>query len=29
LNDIGVVVRNVRWVMKGGQILVDRTAAVK
>jgi imidazolonepropionase-like amidohydrolase len=27
--DIGVVVRNVRWVMKGGKVVVDHTSAVK
>lgn len=27
--DIGVVIRNVRWVMKGGKVVVDRTSASK
>lgn len=27
LQDIGVVIRNVRWVMKGGKVVVDRTNA--
>jgi imidazolonepropionase-like amidohydrolase len=26
LRDIGVAVRNVRWVMKGGKVVVDRTS---
>jgi len=25
LQDIGVVIRNIRWVMKGGKVMVDRT----
>jgi hypothetical protein len=25
LTDISVVVHNVRWVMKGGEVLVDKT----
>lgn len=25
LQDIGVVIRNIRWVMKGGKVVVDRT----
>ncbi len=29
LQDIGVVIRNVRWVMKGGKVVVDRTSAAK
>ena len=29
LNDIGVVINNVRWVMKGGAVVVDRTRADK
>ncbi len=29
LQDIGAVVRNVRWVMKGGKVVVDRTGASK
>jgi len=29
LADIGVVIRNVCWVMKGGQVVVDRTSAAK
>jgi imidazolonepropionase-like amidohydrolase len=27
--DIGVVIRNVRWVMKGGKVVVDRTSATR
>ncbi len=27
--DIGVVIRNVRWVMKGGKVVVDRTSATQ
>jgi imidazolonepropionase-like amidohydrolase len=27
LRDIGAVIRNVRWVMKGGKVVVDRTSA--
>jgi imidazolonepropionase-like amidohydrolase len=27
--DIGVAIRNVRWVMKGGKVVVDRTSAAK
>jgi imidazolonepropionase-like amidohydrolase len=27
--DIGVVIRNVRWVMKGGKVVVDRTSGGK
>jgi imidazolonepropionase-like amidohydrolase len=26
LQDVGVVIRNVRWVMKGGKVVVDRTS---
>ena len=29
LQDVGVVIRNVRWVMKGGKVVVDRTSAAK
>jgi len=29
LRDIGVVVRNVHWVMKGGKVVVDRTSNAK
>jgi imidazolonepropionase-like amidohydrolase len=29
LQDIGVVVRNVRWVMKAGKIVVDRTSVTQ
>jgi len=29
LQDIGVVIRNVRWVMKGGKAVVDRTSVAK
>ncbi len=29
LQDIGVVIRNVRWVMKGGKVVVDRTSVAK
>ena len=29
LQDIGVVIRNVRWVMKGGKVVVDRTPVSK
>lgn len=29
LQDIGVAVQNVRWVMKGGKVVVDRTTASK
>ena len=29
LQDIGVVIRNVRWVMKGGEVVVDRTGGSK
>jgi len=29
LRDIGIVIRNVRWVMKGGKVVVDRTSAAK
>jgi hypothetical protein len=29
LQDIGVVIRNVRWVMKGGKLVVDRTCIAK
>jgi imidazolonepropionase-like amidohydrolase len=27
--DIGVVIRNVRWVMKGGKVVVDRTSTTR
>jgi imidazolonepropionase-like amidohydrolase len=29
LQDIEVVIRNVRWVMKGGRVVVDRTSIAK
>jgi imidazolonepropionase-like amidohydrolase len=29
LQDIGVVIRNVRWVMKGGKVVVDHTSVAK
>ena len=29
LRDIGVAIRNVRWVMKGGKVVVDRTLRAK
>jgi imidazolonepropionase-like amidohydrolase len=29
LQDTGVVTRNVRWVMKGGKVVVDRTTVAK
>jgi imidazolonepropionase-like amidohydrolase len=29
LQDIGVAIRNVRWVMKGGKVVVDHTSAAR
>ncbi len=29
LQDVGVVIRNVRWVMKGGKVVVDHTSVAK